>query len=25
MSVRDLKDVTARLKLEEEGCEGGKI
>jgi len=25
MSVRDLKDVTARLKLEEDGCEGGKI
>jgi len=25
MSVMDLKDVTARLKLEEDGCEGGKI
>jgi len=25
MSVRDLKDVTARLKLEEDGCEGGNI
>jgi len=25
MSVRDLKDVTDRLKLEEDGCEGGKI
>jgi len=25
MSVRDLKDVRDRLKLEEDGCEGGNI
>jgi len=25
MSIRDFKDVRDRLKLEEDGCEGGNI